>query len=341
MVFCDWLSMYQIHPQGGLPVINSGRVVAVDADGSVEWTTCKKMEHVGSFDTRLRFMCDGTRVIFEGNIGRYGRSDNVFGYSVLDCVGLASDFLEGFGLPRFSQIENNLPASRSDSYIKTGAVITRVDLTQNYLTGSPENASRLVHYMAGQQGHGREGRNAVAKAYGNTGVTWGEGSKHWYAKLYLKFLEMEKHAHPMVLDWCRQVGLARHEVSLKSRYLLRHGLQDLRSWIVKEGEKMENVIYGRFGEIFNRNTVQRSSLDDMPDKLRRVVLDWMSGNDIWHGSESRWTKNRLRNALLPYGYDIKTPCDVSRLNLRVEVITMQPAVAPEWYWDMHNLKAAA
>lgn len=341
MVFCDWLSCHQIHPQGGLPLINGGHVVAVDSDGTVEWTTHKKIEHVGSYDTKLRFMCDGTRIVFEGNIGRYGRPDNVFGYSVLDCVSLASDFLESFGLPRFSQVENNLPAARSDSYIKTGCVITRLDLTQNYALGSMENAIRLVHYMAGQAGSGREGRYMIPKAYGQSGVTWNEGSKHWYSKLYLKALEMEKHAASPVVDWVKQVGMARHEVSLKSRYLLRHGLQDLRAWLKKGNEFMENIIYGKFAEIFERNTVNTNPFEDIPVKLRRVAIAWRDGEDIWHGPECYRTKARYRNALLPFGIDIKFPCDVTRLQLRVEVIQMQPLVAPDWYWELSAMKKAA
>lgn len=341
MVFCDWLSCYQIHPAGGLPILNGGLVIAVDQDGTVDWTTQKKIDHVGSFDTKLRFMCDGTRIVFEGNIGRYGRPDNVFGFSVLDCIAKASDFLESFGLPRFTQINNNAPSARTDNFIKTGCVITRVDLTQNYALGSMENAMRLVHYMAGQAGAGREGRYMMPKSYGQSGVSWNEGSKHWYAKLYLKGLEMEKHASVAVTDWVKSVGMARHEISLKSRYLLRHGLQDLRAWLSREGEKMENIIYGKFADVFERNTVQSDPYADLPPKLRRLAISWRDGEDIWNGPESRMTKYRYRKALLPFGIDIKFACDVSRLLMRVEVIRMEPLAAPDWYWQEQTaLKAA-
>lgn len=340
MVFCDWLSCYQIFPDGGLPVINGGHVVAVDSSGEVEWTTQKKIDAVGSYDTKIRFMCDGFRVVFEGNIGRYGRSDNVFGYSVLECVSRASNLLETYGIPRFTQVENNLAAARSDNFIKTGCVLTRVDLTQNYALGGMENAMRLVHYMAGQAGSGREGRNMVPKAYGQSGVTWNEGSKHWYAKLYLKFLEMEKYALGPVVEWVKKVGMARHEVSLKSRYLLRHGYQDLRAWLVKDGEKMENVIYGKFAEVFERNTVNTDPYTELPPKLRRVAISWRDGEDIWNGPESRVTKWRMRKSLLPFGIDIKFPCDVTRLAMRVQVIKMEPISAPDWYWPLHDAPMA-
>lgn len=322
-------------------MINGGHVVAVDSSGEVEWTTQKKIDAVGSYDTKIRFMCDGFRVLFEGNIGRFGRSDNVFGYSVLDCVALASDYLETHGIPRFTQVDNNLPAARTDNFIRTGCVITRVDLTQNYAVGGMENAMRLVHYMAGQGGSGLAGKMAVPKAYGMSGVTWNEGSKHWYSKLYLKALEMNKEAFGPVVEWVKKVGLARHEVSLKSRYLLRHGLQDLRAWIAKEGEQMEKIIYGKFAEVFERNTVNTDPYTELPAKLRRVAISWRDGEDIWNGPESRWTKNRLRKALLVHGIDIKFPCDVTRLSMRVEVIKMEAIAAPEWYWALHAEYQAA
>ena len=48
-VFCDWLSIYQVH-LGGVNVVNDGRVFAVDQEGEVQWDVAQKLLHRGSFD---------------------------------------------------------------------------------------------------------------------------------------------------------------------------------------------------------------------------------------------------------------------------------------------------
>lgn len=68
-VFIDYLSMKQVHPDGGLPMINKGCVWSVDEDGKVEWTTHRAIEHEGSFGTKLRLRCDGFTVEASGNPG--------------------------------------------------------------------------------------------------------------------------------------------------------------------------------------------------------------------------------------------------------------------------------
>jgi len=40
----------------------------------------------GSFDSRVEIRCDGHQVEFSGNIARYGRSDNLFGYSFVESI---------------------------------------------------------------------------------------------------------------------------------------------------------------------------------------------------------------------------------------------------------------
>lgn len=345
MVFCDWLSLYQDFTPGTLPKINNGNVISVDPDGEIEYMTSKKLDHVGSYDTKIRFLCDGTRIVFEGNIGRYGRPDNVFGYSVLECIQKASDFLETFCLPRFTQLERNVVSARTNGFIATGAVITRVDLTKNYAAGSHERAARVAHYMGGQAfAAPSSSGKGLPKTYAN-GVSWNEGSKFWYMKLYLKGMELGAHVVTEIKDWCVNSGILRHEISLKSRYLKQYGLQDLRAWTFgwkAEDETMENIIYGKFSGVLDRNTVQTNPFEGIPTKLRRIALDWRDGSDIWADSfYSIRSKQMWRKALLPYGIDIKVPCNVTRLATRVEVIQLQSAVMPADYWSLSSFRKSA
>lgn len=359
-VFCDFLSIYQEHEKGTLPVINNGCVTQFEADAiqqfidpetgelktvfdatKAEWTTTKHFDYEGSFDTKIKVKCDGYRVSLSGNIGRLGRPDNLFGYSVLDCVIRANDVLALLGIPPFTHKRGTNLASGG---IKAGgAVITRIDLTKNYATGSHRNAVRFVHYMAGQDA----GRRGSAKLYGENGVTWGEGSKYHYSKLYIKSESMGDHVSPEVLNWTHEQGIVRHEIELKTRWLSQNGFNSITSWIdpyktdMYEGEIMENVVYAKFSDVLTRGTATKTALESIEGNIGRVARDWRSGQDVWGDTTySERTRRRWRKELLPYGIDIKQPSNMVRLAIKVEVIQAQEVKAPDWYWNQRHLKAA-
>lgn len=361
MVFCDWLSCYQDFIKGGLPVLNNGCVAQFEADAikqfidpqsgqlktvfdatQIEWTTQKAFEFCGSYDTKIRIKCDGFRVSFDGNVSRFGRTDNVFGYSVVQCIALANKILEQLGLPPFQSAPST---PHLDSFIVNGCVITRVDLTRNYSAGSPQKAVKLIHFFAGQDA----GRRANAKQYGENGVSWNEGSKFWYSKMYIKSESLGEHVSDDVKKWTLEQGIVRHEISLKSRYLTQNGLRSIDSWVNKfeiptegityskkliEGMKMENIVYGRFDDILKRGTATRTPLEDIPKTLGRIARDWRSGIDVWGDSDySLRTRQSWRKQLLPYGIDIKQASLITRLPIRLEVIELTPSIAPSWYWE--------
>lgn len=200
--------------------------------------------------------------------------------------------------------------------MKLGAIITRVDLTKNYLTGSQDNAGRLMHYLAGMHR-----RNKGAKAYAG-GVTWGEGSKYWYAKLYNKGKEMQKdkQADPALLSSVLESGLVRDEISLKTRFLTQNGYNEIGVWT--NGEDMENVIYGQFASVLTQMEVSTDDFEAIPGRLGEIAIAWRNGIDM----KTRLPRNtfyRYRKQLKAYGIDISERCDVSKLAFRCEVIKLQ------------------
>jgi II/X family phage/plasmid replication protein len=209
--------------------------------------------------------------------------------------------------------------------MKTGAIITRVDLTKNYLTGSPDNASRLMHYLGGMHR-----RNKPAKSYG-TGVTWGEGSKYWYGKMYNKGLEMtrDKNADPALVECVVQSGLVRDEISLKTRFLTQNGYNEIGTWT--NGEDMENVIYGLFSSVLTQTEVSTDDFESIPGRLGEIAIAWRNGIDM----KARLPRNtfyRYRKQLKAYGIDISERCDISKLAFRCEVIKLQEVYPGENYF---------
>jgi len=331
-VFCDWISIYQVH-LGGVPLVNDGHVFSVDSDGEVKWDVAQKLVHRGSHDTTIRIRSDGYRVTVDGNIGRFDRPDNLFGYTVRDCVKLANKLLAQYELPPFFDSAPMMSTSLSNpsDIIATpsGAVLTRVDLTKNWATGSPGNCSQFMRYLQGFKSGRHEPR-----AYKTTGVSWGEGSQYWYAKMYDKAAEYmrqygkgSRKFDPQLFQYMLDSGIARHEISLKSRYLKQNNLWRFSQW--GNGEFMEDRIYALFGDVVDGSGAVDEYLE-IPGRAGELAVAWRDGADL----KKRLAQNtyyRYRRELLRYGIDIAVPCNVHRIRQRVEVVTLSPAVQPVWY----------
>lgn len=353
-VFCDWLTCYQDHDTADLPMINEGYVVRFEPDAIVsrghvnpetgeiafapmfdaskaEYTVTRRMEHEGSYETKVSVRCDGRRVEISGNVGRFGRTDNLFGSKVIETVEIANRILATMGLPPFTGCEKATPLARSDSFYQRSCVITRVDLTANFAAGSRDAAFRVLHWMSGQGSARNSGKNP--RNYGN-GITWNEGSKRHYEKLYFKADELGKFVSDEVKQYCEENGILRYEVSLKARELADKGLQSLAGWgqVSKEGIRMENVIYGKFAEVLTRNQVTVTEIQDIPGKLGLIARSYLNGENPYEaGHTAERTRRRWRSQLMQYGIDIAQPIDVTRLTSRIRVIELQPCAAPSWY----------
>jgi hypothetical protein len=350
-VFCDWLTCYQDHFDCELPIINDGCVVrfepetfrkAIDEEtgeirpmfdaGKAEYTVQRKMEHEGSYETKVSIRCDGRRVELSGNVGRFGRTDNLFGSPVFETVGRANEILAALGLPPFTSHDKTTGHAGDNGFHKSqNVVITRVDLTANFAAGTREAAFRVLHWMSGQGCARNSGKNP--RNYGN-GITWNEGSKRHYEKLYFKADELGKHVSDQVKNYCNENGILRYEVSLKSRELADRGLQNLCAWawVSKEGNRMDNVIYGKFAEVLTRNQVTVTEIQDIPGKLGLIARSYLNGENPYESIQAgSSTVRRWRSQLMKYGLDIAQPIDVTRLTQRVRVIELQPLAAPSWY----------
>lgn len=336
-----------------VPIVNEGRLYKVDRHGEIMFDIGSKVLHKGSFDTMVRVSSDGHRVVIEGNVGRFGRPDNVFGYSVRDCVQLASKIVMLFGLPAFTDaapmpLINRGKQSGSvdargehvhierDAYFKadadagfqaTASVITRIDLTCNWATGSSGNASQFLRYL-----QGFKSRQMDPKPYGSSGVSWGEGSKYWYAKVYdkagdyIRHLSQDNPQHdPRLYEFLNNSGVARHEITLKSRFLKQNNLWRFSCW----GDDMESKVYALFSDVIEGKANVDSFLE-IPGRAGELAVAWRDGADL----KKRLSKNtfyRYRRELLQYNIDIAVPSNIERLKTKVNVIDVSPLSVPSWY----------
>lgn len=341
-VFCDWVSMYQTHGHG-LPKINDGAFVRYDGQGVHQSTTLKKLRIAGSHESAVFVRCDGETVSFEGNVSKFGRQDNVFGFSFPECIQRINALLSTLGLPPFTPGQR-MEAVRKNcddnaQWIWTGARLTRLDLTENFQAGSKENAYAFMRFLASQQASllktGTYGEGET--------VDFGRGSKFVYSKAYLKGPELLRHARKLkdpenasqrsydpylepLAAWCSSVGLVRFETTYKSRFLTQHGLNFLGGFdmptLLKDFENRKSV--------FTRANCDVDELTDLDAKTLAVYRMWQAGDDL----TSKFKKTAFykhRSRLLPYGVDIARKSNVVAFQPRTRVITLGPVSPPSFY----------
>lgn len=326
--FVDWLTISQEHPEGGLPLVDAGAVWATDEAGEVKWRTVRRVVHEGSYETSLSVRCDGARVELSGNVGRFGRPDNVWGFGLSECLARANEVLAEYGLPPFSAGQQHHRVTKNGIRSEwTGARISRIDLTANYETGSEANAHALLQYLATQHKSKQRGRTC---GQGST-VDWGRGSRRQYWKAYIKHLEMLHHgcSNVELVNYCQAVGLVRFEGTIRSNALTDIGAAYLGDYL--SGWSMPQLVrlFDESAQILTRAEKVTDDLDCLPRSVRCTARDYLAGMAV--GSNlSRATFYRHRAQLLKYGIDIAMP-NITPFKPRVQVIELKPAARPSWY----------
>jgi hypothetical protein len=265
-------------------------------------------------------------------VGRFGRPDNLFGFGLDKCLAILREVLEHYGLPAFTagrRVELAKNRGEDVTYAWTGARISRLDLTANYSTGSAEGAHALLQYL-GSQHAGR--KTGAVLGQGET-VDWGRGSNRQYWKAYIKYLEMKRHGcdRSEIIDYCEQNGIVRFEGTVRSNTLTDLGAAYLGDY--ERGFAMGQLIqlFTEHTKVFNRVERTTDDLDDLPRPLRATARDYLAGMDLTRVMK-KTTLYRHRTALLPYGLDIFVR-NVTPFKPRVQVINVQPAAVPAWYWQ--------
>lgn len=306
---CDWLTLRHDYPvDSPAKPYESGRVIKVSREGEIDWES-QSWDSIRcpSSDTSIRVKCDGKHLWASANIGRFQRSDNFQGFTVLQCVEKWMDVLGnlGFDLRGFGT------RNRVGTLAEWGTHLTRIDLCANFETSD---------YSALTQGAMVRRLNQCLPQLGRYGPMWGYDRKRsnwWKAKLYDKSAEMtgKRRSDGGATN-------ARFEVSLYSEFLKRNGLDRVAAWGGKDGDDMGKVIYGRFAEQLFRESFEVQRWDELPSRLHHWATCWREGRDI-RADVSRATYFRIRKQLLEYGIDIGAPCNVLALTRHVRVVEVR------------------
>lgn len=325
-VFIDWVTVRQDHGTDGAPFLNGGKVMSIDSDGEVDYVVHKRTGLEGSFDSRCDVRSDGSVVEFSGNIARYGRRDNLFGYDWSETIRRINQLLNLYTMPPFTA--GKLFRFADHGWTWTGARVSRIDATMNRTCFSYDAMEVVLKALAGQH----QGRQKGVLSTDGMTVAYGAGSKYVYGKVYAKYAELMahrrrksgSHVDQEVIDYCRDQGVLREEFTLKSRFLTQNGMAYL-------GAIEQPLIVDTF---LNRTQFQRfekmtyDDIDTLPRHLKPTYVCWRDGLPQ---SISKATFYRHRTELLKYGVDISVPNNVHRMPARIRTIDVAALAVPEWY----------
>ena len=361
-IFCDWITMSQRHPAlvnapnktGGLFLVlnNSGELLYDFRDGDddrknktdfllfspkedLQSIAYKYFQCEGSWDSRVFIRAMDGRVDLHGNIGKYGRPDNLFGYSLEECIEIANKLLVENGLPPFTAGNFIEPYFDNDDNLVsgwTGATFSRIDLTTNISFGNPDDVKEYLGWLATQ--HISRMRNHVHPD-GNTveiGLSDGGGkSKYLQMVAYNKAVEFQKHSekhmkkmlkrykkglieldldytndyYEKLAKYMNEMGVARLELRLKRDYLHQHETVRYLGYLEKDFNQLNQVFIDRWTTA--TRDFQMKEINQMSTKEKEVYAQYLAGVDLSLSYPKKTTFYRKRNLLLPYGIDISVP----------------------------------
>lgn len=334
----------------------------------------------GSHCDSVKIRVSGSRIRVEGNPSRWGRIENVWGLPTIDgCFAvfnaiLAEVYAQFPGrIPRFTKctrvmIGQGTEGEHDHASYTDGAIVRGLHYTVNQSVGQGNESD----YLAGLATLNY--RHSVPHLYpdGKT-VEWKSkrgNSSLIYPSVYDKAYELELHALPKVsrafgdnseevrylrdiIGYCRSVGIVRHELKLKSRYLQRSGLQ---YWGLSDYSVLTTLI-DDFVNIDEKLSVTAMDFETISERLLSAgivdttraanttamyAIQWMHGHDFDFKKKAVQThRARLRKI----GIDIAMRCNISKFSpvfvTAMREVVRQPATPPSWYKMPIHLRAVA
>lgn len=332
--FIDWITVRQSFTRRQpLPLLFRGIHSYHTADGVCVSERFLAQRVSGSWDTSITVQCDGAGVLVSGNVGRFGRPDNVFNRSWWGTLQALDRISNALSLPRFCVARHD-PSDIDTGQVTSGAIVSTLDVTRNFSCGSDAQAIAFIRYCSGL--NVSRCKRGLA---GDESVWWVNSRR--MIKVYRKWVEMVAHGsdpNDPLVTWCRNIGLVRVEVSMKRRLLNDLGLFDL-------GEISDE----KLAEVYAEETAFLSKFDSsedpdilaaIPPRSRAYAAAWLAGQDLSQFC-SRATLYRHGRVLAEYGLDIFSPRNVSNFPTKIRVIELKPVAVPDWYQWHDEKKDAA
>lgn len=329
-----------------------------------------KYRHKGSYCDEVSIRISGSVIRMEGNPSRWGRCENLFGFTTIDaCVGCFNNILSSLKLPTFTRCTEIFHGqTKENEKVRTfsnGAIIKRLDITTNKVVGKGNEKTfiKALSQMRYRNSIGRLHTNGCTADWlsqkGNANLIYPscyikheELKLHSYDKIKNKFGEHsdEFQYYKKVYDCCEANGVVRFEQKLKSRYLQKEGLC---YWGLSDFTKLE-PLQEEFLNMYKKLSVSKIELQTIAEQLvAKGIVDTLRKANTTASYAMRWaggedmnvlperTFKRHRAILRKIGIDIATPCDTDKFQavqvISCEQIIVKPFTAPDFYRYPSNL----
>lgn len=343
-MFCDWMQVWQDHPRELPREFVTDYTIRIDDAGEIKHTGATPFRVEGSHSSSLSIRAYENKVSFSGNVGRFGRADNVLNFDVDQTKQLINIFVSAMGLPEFTgghvsstaAVVSDRDTDRNvrTEHISTGAKVVRVDLTENWSAGSHSDAVAYTNYLT-TVNYGRTRSNVYGD--GET-VVIGDKSRYKYEKVYIKSCEMNHRSKKTgvdqeLIDYVEDQGIVRYELELKQA-CDRLGI---RPWNKCTQLNCEEIFEKYQGKVMRQaNIVEPTQL---PTAMLKTYALHKAGINVKE-QVSRATFYRHRKVILEeLGIDIsrKRKPEVEA----VRVIRLRPVVVPDKYVQQFDRTAMA
>lgn len=362
-MFFDWVGCYQDF-DFELPIISDDGFAHFDfVDGVFSKVKQRRIQHEGSFSTSISIHVQGNRLVVDGNPSRYGRLDNLFGFSNLDdCFAVYNHILKSLGLPVFTKCLKvgfiDALDGKAPKLVADGAVLSRLDITTNMAVG--KNCIPAYFKALSMMSYRRS--KGFLFPNGKT-VEWKSilgNAKYIYPSVYDKEYEYTLHLLPRIkkdfgvessefiyiqnlINYCRDLGVTRYEQKIKSPFLLAN---NLHYWGLSDHTKLIEI-HNEFLNIDRKLKVSAMDLRTISETLREegicenvkaanatacYAYNWMNGEKF---DETKSQVKIHRARLRKIGIDILMPCNLLLFSpviiKEVIEITRQELQPPSFY----------
>lgn len=325
-IYCDWLTVKQTH-QADQPLVQGGMTEHFNESGELEFPVLKFKIFKGLHDTTFQIRSDGRTVEARGNIGKFNEPDNVHGISLDECKIKLNALLQKHNLAPFTDAKTVLLQGRKRATVISGATISRIDMMQNFATGSPHDRDQILRHLQTQNHPTLKTKSLMGlnTYYGRDAS--GKRSEYRLIRIYDKALELEKvqlrkkgcdqqHLKKQI-ETLNELGSFRIETEFH-KYLKAH---KLNLW--------QNATHANLCEHFQKDTkpmteeIKIEDLEHIPNKLLGTLCMFLNGIN----PRERLSRNIYfshKRELKKLGYDISSMENVERIKPTRHVISIRP-----------------
>lgn len=333
--------------RGEIPFLHdplpAGRVLSIEADGSIAWDCVKAITCRSSHETSIKIKSTGSAgygmasaLLIDGNLAKFIQGHNVFGscdlnklleLAFLKVLEIHNEHLDGWSSPDMA-----LAQIRKGNY-----KVKMIDINEAYEVGNDQSVEAWLHgaHMRAISRHGKATRDKGT-------VYLGIHSRRWAMKFYNKWRELcAKGATHQLPDDLQNIGLEdfilgklRAELRLFGKELEKHGITHGRHLNPALICQLFNLYLGKIDM-----TTQATLIDDqllaLPRSVQSTYQLWRQGADL-RGLLPQNTFYRHRRTLLEHGIDINATHLAPEHNNVVpliRIIEAVPVVVPQWAYE--------